>query len=48
MIQADVPLNQVQFIGTHNSFNDRADGYGIGDLLVVSTNTHCKTNVKSI
>ena len=30
----DLPLDQVLFIGTHNSFNNRADGYGFGDLVI--------------
>jgi len=28
------PINIVQFLGTHNSFNARADGYGMGDNLI--------------
>lgn len=30
----DRPLNLVQFLGSHNSFNNHADGYGDGDFLL--------------
>ncbi len=30
----NVPVSRGLLVGTHNSFNDRADGYGEGDLLV--------------
>jgi hypothetical protein len=30
----DTPIYEGAFLGTHNSFNDRADGYGEADLLV--------------
>lgn len=30
----DRPLNFVQFLGSHNSFNNHADGYGNGDFLL--------------
>ena len=30
----DLPVDQILFIGTHNSFNNRADGYGFGDLVI--------------
>lgn len=30
----DTELNYVQFFGTHNSFNNKADGYGTGDFYL--------------
>ena len=33
-LAVDRPLNLVQFIGSHNSFNNHADGYGNGDFLL--------------
>ncbi|XP_062508698.1 uncharacterized protein LOC134184941 [Corticium candelabrum] len=30
----DRPLNFIQFLGSHNSFNNHADGYGNGDFLL--------------
>eukprot|EP00118_Oscarella_pearsei_P002498 m.10722 g.10722 ORF g.10722 m.10722 type:complete len:569 (+) comp22588_c0_seq1:3-1709(+) len=33
-LSLDEPLNQVQFLGTHNSYNNHADGYGNGDFLL--------------
>ena len=33
-LAVDEPLNRLQFLGTHNSFNDHADGYGDGDFLL--------------
>ena len=34
LIARDLPLNEYPFIGSHNSFNDRADGYGMDDLWI--------------
>eukprot|EP00762_Andalucia_godoyi_P001102 ANDGO_01931.mRNA.1 hypothetical protein ACA1_138350 len=34
LLQLDLPLDKVTFLGTHNSFNDRGDNYGLDDNLL--------------
>lgn len=33
-LDMDTPISGLQFLGTHNSFNNKADGYGTGDFTL--------------